>query len=144
MRRLAALALLLPGCATFTPLDPATLARIEPHLGQILLVGFDGTDGADNAELAALICDVRVGGLLLSGRNIADDEQVRRLTASIRARAAACDTNAPLVAMDAEGGRVMRLSSRAGYVATLSAQELAASNDLALTELEARRIGKML
>jgi beta-N-acetylhexosaminidase len=46
--------------------------------------------------------------------------------------------------MDAEGGRVMRLSPRAGYTPTPSAQELADTNDLALTELEARRIGRML
>jgi beta-N-acetylhexosaminidase len=38
----------------------------------------------------------------------------------------------------------MRLAPRAGYVPTPSARELAESNDLALTELEARRIGRML
>ncbi|MBM3222097.1 MAG: glycoside hydrolase family 3 protein [Candidatus Rokubacteria bacterium] len=143
MRRLVVLALLVAGCATLVPLDPATLARIEPHLGQLLLVGFDGTD-AENPELDALICEVRAGGLLLFGRNVVDAAQVRRLTASVRARAAACGAIAPLVAMDAEGGRVMRLSPRAGYAPTLSARDLAAANDLALTELEARRIGRML
>ncbi len=144
MRPLIALALLLAGCATLTPLDPATLARLEPALGQLLLVGFNGTAGADNPELDALVCDVRAGGLLLFARNVTDEAQVRALTAWIRARAAGCGALTPLVAMDAEGGRVMRLSPRAGYVATPSAQEMAESNDLALTELEARRIGRML
>jgi beta-N-acetylhexosaminidase len=144
MRRLVALALLVAGCATLTPLDPASLARLEPLLGQILLVGFDGVDGADNRELDALVCDVGAGGLLLFGRNVVDEPQVQRLTAWIRARAAACNAVIPLLAMDAEGGRVMRLAPRAGYVPTPSARELAESNDLALTELEARRIGRML
>jgi beta-N-acetylhexosaminidase len=143
-RRLVALALLVAGCATLTPLDPVTLARIEPALGELLLVGFNGTDGADNAELERLVCDVRAGGLLLFGRNVVDDAQVRRLTTWMRERAAACGAGTPLVAMDAEGGRVMRLAPRAGYVVTPSAQEMAESNDLALTELEARRIGRML
>jgi beta-N-acetylhexosaminidase len=144
MLRLLAVALLLAGCATFTPLDPATLARIEPHLGQLLLVGFAGVDGTDTPEPAALVCDVRAGGLLLFARNVVDAAQVRRLTEWIRERAAACDAGAPLIAMDAEGGRVMRLAPRAGYVDTPSARELAEHNDLALTELEARRIGRML
>ena len=144
MRRLVAVALLLAGCATFTPLDPTVLARLEPHLGQLLLVGFDGTDGAENPALDALVCETRVGGVLLFGRNVVDDAQVRRLTDSIRARARGCDAGLPLLAMDAEGGRVMRLSPRAGYAPTLSAQELADANDLALTELEARRVGRML
>jgi len=144
MLRLVALALLVAGCATLTPLDPATLARLEPLLGQLLLVGFDGTDGADNRELERLVCDVGAGGLLLFGRNVVDEPQVQRLTAGIRAHAAACGAGPPLIATDAEGGHVMRLAPRAGYVATPSAQELAESNDLALTELEARRIGRML
>ena len=42
MLRFVAFALLLAGCATLRPLDPATLARLEPLLGQLLLVGFDG------------------------------------------------------------------------------------------------------
>jgi beta-N-acetylhexosaminidase len=144
MRRLVVLALALAGCATLIPLEPATLARLEPHLGQLLLVGFDGTDGADNRELDRLVCETRAGGLLVFGRNVVDAAQVARLTASIRARAAACDAGAPLIAMDAEGGRVMRLAPRAGFVPTASARELAESSDLALTELEARRIGRML
>jgi len=144
MLRLVALALLVAGCATLTPLDPTTLARLEPLLGQLLLVGFDGADGADNRELDLLVCEARAGGLLLFGRNVVDPAQVARLTASIRARASGCDAGLPLIAMDAEGGRVMRLAPGAGYVETPSARALAETHDLALTELEARRIGRML
>jgi beta-N-acetylhexosaminidase len=144
MLRALALALLLAGCATLPPVDPDTLARLEREVGQLLLVGFDGTEGADNPALERLVCETRVGGVLLFGRNVVDDGQVRRLTEWIRERADACKADRPLLAMDAEGGRVMRLSPRAGYTPTPSAQELAESNDFALTELEARRIGRML
>ena len=144
MPRLVALALLIAGCATLTPPEPATLARLEPLLGQLLLVGFDGTDAADNAEIDRLVCEVGAGGLLLFGRNVVDAPQVQRLTRAIRARAEGCAAGPPMIAMDAEGGRVMRLAPSAGYVATSSARELAERNDLALTELEARRIGRML
>jgi beta-N-acetylhexosaminidase len=49
-----------------------------------------------------------------------------------------------LIATDAEGGQVMRLGPGAGYTPTLSHRDLGEDNDLALTELESRRIGRML
>ena len=143
-RALAVVALLLGGCMTLPSLDAATAARIDRELGQLLLVGFEGTDGEQSPALRELVCETRVGGVLLFGRNVVDARQGRALTGWIAERAIACDASSPLIAMDAEGGRVMRLSPRAGYTATPSAQALADQNDLALTELEARRIGRML
>src|SRR5688572_17268620 len=139
---LALAALALAACASAPPAD--VLARLEPRLGQLLLVGFRGTTLTDNAELDALLCGARTGGILLFARNIVDATQVAALTAASAARAAECGTAPLLVAVDAEGGRVMRLSPAAGYVATLSHKDLGDGNDLVLTELEARRIGAML
>jgi beta-N-acetylhexosaminidase len=73
-----------------------------------------------------------------------DAEQVGQLARWIAQRARACAGRPVLVAVDAEGGRVMRLGPAAGYTDTLSHRELGEGNDLALTELEARRIGGML
>ena len=60
------------------------------------------------------------------------------------ARAQACAGRPVLVAADAEGGKVMRLSPTAGYPPTPSHQELGEANDVTLTEVEARRIAAML
>jgi beta-N-acetylhexosaminidase len=117
---------------------------LSGDLGQLLLVGFRGTDADAGPDLDRLLCRVRAGGILLFGRNIVDAAQVARLTAHARERARLCGERRLLVAVDAEGGRVMRLGPAAGYTPTLSADELGASNDLALTELEALRIGRML
>jgi beta-N-acetylhexosaminidase len=87
---------------------------------------------------------VRAGGLILFGRNVVDATQVATLTRWITDRARTCTGRVPLIAMDAEGGRVMRLGTAAGYTATLSHRELGDSGDLALTELEAIRIGGRL
>lgn len=143
---LSALALvvtLLAGCRSMAP-DPSLLAALRPDLGQLLLVGFDGTEGPGNRELEQLLCEVRVGGVLIFGRNVVDPQQLRALTGWMRGRSHECTGRRLLVATDAEGGRVMRLDPGAGYTPTLSHQELGESNDLALTELEARRIGRML
>ncbi|HET7341872.1 MAG TPA: glycoside hydrolase family 3 N-terminal domain-containing protein [Methylomirabilota bacterium] len=135
--------MLVAGCRTLAPPAPARLAPLLPRLGDLLLVGFHGTAG-DDAALERLLCRTRAGGLLLFARNVVDAEQVARLTAALGARARECAGRAPLIAVDAEGGRVMRLGPAAGYGDTLSHQALGAENDLALTELEARRIGGRL
>jgi beta-N-acetylhexosaminidase len=144
-RALAALALIvLAGCRTLTPPDPARLSPLLPRLGDLLLVGFHGTAGESSADLERLVCDARVGGVLLFGRNLVDPAQVAALTRWVARRGHACAGRPPLVAADAEGGRVMRLGASAGYTPTLSHQQLGDANDLALTELEARRIGGRL
>jgi beta-N-acetylhexosaminidase len=138
----------LDGCAATG--DAASRAPLA--VGDLLLVGFRGTEVEGNEELRALICDVKVGGLLLferdaatrAPRNIAGAEQLARLTADAQALARRCAGRPLLVATDAEGGLVMRLSTRAGYAPTPSAQELGDSGDLAQTELDARRLGARL
>jgi beta-N-acetylhexosaminidase len=77
-------------------------------------------------------------------RNITSPEQLARLTGDLQALARRCAGRPLLIAADSEGGAVMRLSPRVGYSPTFSPQELGEMGDLAVTELEARRIGRML
>jgi beta-N-acetylhexosaminidase len=140
------LAILLAGsgCRTVVPPAPGRLDALLPRLGDLLLVGFHGTAGEGNTELERLLCETRAGGALLFGRNVTGDQQIEQLTGWITARARACAGRPVFVAVDAEGGRVMRLGATAGYTATLSHRDLGDTGDLALTELEALRIGRRL
>jgi beta-N-acetylhexosaminidase len=130
----------------------ASAAAKRLPLGDLLLVGFQGTTLEGNEELRALICDVQVGGLILferdtargGPRNIVDPEQLARLTADAQALAQRCAGRPLLIAVDAEGGSVMRLSLRAGYPPAPSAQDMGERDDLALTQEEARRLGARL
>jgi beta-N-acetylhexosaminidase len=131
------------GCALLRP-DPARLAPLIHDAGRLVLAGFHGTTVEGNAEIHHLLCETRVAGVVLFGRNIVDRAQVRRLTDGLQASARACGRGPVLVAVDAEGGPVMRLGPAAGYTPTLSAAELGDGGDFALTELEARRIGARL
>jgi beta-N-acetylhexosaminidase len=150
--RLGALvtALTLSGCALITPRpapDPAQL-----RIAELLLIGFNGTQVAGNEEVRRLVCDVKVGGVLLferfaaSGqpRNMLSPAQVTELTRDLQALAARCVGRPLFIAVDAEGGRVMRLSPRLGYPPTLPAKELGDRDDPAFTQAEARRMGEML
>ena len=129
------------GCRSVAP---ERFGELNPRLGELLLVGFHGTTLQDNAALDALVCETRVAGVILFARNIVDAAQTARLTRDLTARARACTGRPLLVAVDAEGGQVMRLGPAAGWTATLSHQDLGQAGDLAQTELEARRIGGML
>ena len=75
------------------------------HPGQLLFVGFPGYDVP--GDLAELVREGRVGGVILFKRNVRDPEQVRAVVAELHALA---PEGAPLVvALDQEGGRVQRL-----------------------------------
>lgn len=125
------------------PANPAAL-EAAARLSALLVVGFEGTQGFGNAELERLLCQTHVGGIVLFARNVTSPEQVRRLAHEARDITQACTGRPLLVAVDAEGGRVMRLGPAAGHEATLSHQELGERDDLALTEAEAGRIARML
>jgi beta-N-acetylhexosaminidase len=132
------------GCRSAVPPDPARFEGVAPRLGQLVLAGFRGTEADADDDLRRLICGVRVGGLVLFGRNVVEPAQVTRLTDRAREIARECGAPSLLIAVDAEGGQVMRLRPDAGYAPTLSARDLGASHDLTLAELEGLRIGRML
>ena len=144
--------LLAAGCALLAGSADAQPSRRPLRLADLLLVGFRGTEVDGSEEIRALVCDLKVGGLILferdvasrATRNIASAEQVAKLTTDLQALARRCAGRPLLIATDAEGGAVMRLSTRAGYLPTPSHQELGDGGDVALTELEARRLGGRL
>ncbi len=84
--------------------SPNKKMTIRDTVGQLLMVGFQGT------ELSPAFLDwlqeYRPGGVILFSRNLVDPEQVARLTNALQAHA----PNPPLlIAIDEEGGRVSRL-----------------------------------
>ena len=149
--RLVALGLLallgLDSCALTAAPRPPSLPVAE-----LLLVGFSGTEVAGNDEVRNLVCNVKVGGVILferdvatgTPRNLVSPEQVRRLTADLQGLATFCVDRPLFIAADNEGGRVTRLSPRLGFPPSPSAQELGESDDVDATQNEARRMGAVL
>src|SRR6266702_1588329 len=152
-RWLAALLLvvIVEGCAATAAIEGAPPKPPLP-VADLLLVGFRGSQVEGSEEIRTLVCDVKVGGLILferdavtsESRNIVSPEQVKQLTADLQALALECAGRPLLIAADNEGGLVMRLSTRVGYLATPAPQELGDQGDVAQTELEARRMGATL
>lgn len=77
---------------------------IRDTVGQLLMVGFEGTE--PSREFLDWLQEYRPGGVILFSRNLVDPEQVARLTNALQAHA----PNPPLlIAIDEEGGAVSRL-----------------------------------
>lgn len=143
---------LLTAIALLVPASPACAAPAEPTLrqmaGQMLLVGFRGTEIDDGHWISKAIAEDNLGGVILFDydvvlgkpqRNIVSPEQVKKLTTQLRSRA-----KTPLfVAVDMEGGRVQRLKPAYGYPEFPSAEKLGSYPQKRITQ-NARDMGDLL
>src|SRR5438094_6553418 len=91
-----------------TPDGPAPLT-LDMAVGQMMAASFGGT--AITAGLRHLILDEKVGAVLIFRDNFTDAAGLARLTAQLQALGREAGLPAPLlVAVDEEGGRVMRIT----------------------------------
>jgi len=96
---------------------------LEAKVGQMMMVGFGGT--VVDAPVEALVRGKQVGGVCMFKRNIADAEQVGRLNDAVRGLLA--DTIPPFIAVDQEGGNVIRIDE--GMLVLPGNMALAATRD---------------
>lgn len=132
------------------PPGPASEPTLERKVGQMLLVGFRGTELEPDHWVLRAIERYALGGVVLYSvdvptgerpRNISDPQQLRRLTARLHAAAG----ELPLfVAVDQEGGRVRRLGDAFSPASRPSAAQLGAANDEAATRAFSASIGQTL
>lgn len=94
---------------------------LEQKIGQMLMVGFHGTNAGKNTQICQDIRTYHVGAVILfdynpvnksKPKNIATKKQVSKLTKQLQA----CSYDGKLlIAVDQEGGRVQRLKSKYGF-----------------------------
>jgi len=99
---------------------------LEEKIGQMLVVGFHGTEAPPH--IIQWLKEGRIGGVILFARNITTPKQVHELTQSLHQAA----HHPILIAIDQEGGTVARL--REGYTESPGAMALGAADDPELTE----------
>lgn len=79
----------------------------EEKAGQLLMAGIQHT--TLDAEAAGQIADCHIGNIILFDRNMESQQQVRQLTAALRKQIAGQSHIAPFIALDQEGGQVLRM-----------------------------------
>jgi beta-N-acetylhexosaminidase len=110
----------------------------EEKVGQLFIIGFDGTEMDD--DLRALVQDTGVGGVILFARNIASPEQVAQLVHDLQTAAHEGGHPALFIAIDQEGGRVARLTEKTGFTEFPGAMAIAATGEVE----NARRVGSAM
>ncbi len=105
---IASCSLAAAGCGRSGPGGDTNSMTVEHKVGQLLLVGFEGT--SMTPQLEDLLETVHPGGVILFSRNVSDAGQLGSLIRSLQ-EVAMADSGQPLfVAVDQEGGQVRRLS----------------------------------
>jgi beta-N-acetylhexosaminidase len=122
---------------------------LDLWIGQMLMVGFRGTELNEGDPFLEAVRKLQLGGVILFDydvpsrspvRNIVSYAQMSRLTAQLQAAA-----RTPLfIAIDQEGGRVARLKEKHGFPPTLSAAELGRRDEESLTRSSAWETADLL
>ncbi len=109
---------------------------IEEKVGQLMMVGFEGTTLP--SHIKSWLQTGRIGGVYLFARNVESPQQVKQLVDDCHAAA----KYPILVGIDQEGGIVARL--REGFTESPGAMALGASGDTELAEEVAYMMGQEL
>src|SRR5919112_869673 len=109
---------------------------LEQQIGQFLFIGLPGTEF--DAEARALVEEIKPGGVIIFGRNVAGPEQLRTLLDSVREIV----HTPPLVGIDQEGGLVDRL--RRIFTPMPAARTIRQHGDLAAARALGRITGEVL
>jgi beta-N-acetylhexosaminidase len=118
------------------PFDKFYSLPLEQQIGQFFFIGLPGTELDEEAR--ALIEEIKPGGIILFGRNIESNAQVRKLLDGARAMI----PTAPLCGIDQEGGLVDRL--REIFPAMPSARAIRQHGDLSGARSLGRITGEVL
>ncbi|MGE4299405.1 MAG: glycoside hydrolase family 3 protein [Desulfovibrionaceae bacterium] len=137
----------VPGALPQSSAATLPAPSLDAMLGQMVMAGFRGLTVADSDPIAQDIAAGRVGGVILfdrdltrpGPRNVANPAQVAALVASLQRRAAI----ALFVAVDQEGGRVMRLGPKNGFPPLPAARTLGQGSP-AVTEAMGAATGRVL
>ncbi len=138
--------LLVPAQGDLNRKDNDQLSQL---IGQMLMVGFRGLEVDEDSPIIQDIQKGRVGGVIIFDydlalkspiRNVQSPEQLKRLIKDLQG--ATEDTL--LVAVDQEGGKVVRLKERYGFPPSQSQAWLGDQNDRALTAEYALRTASTL
>jgi beta-N-acetylhexosaminidase len=112
---------------------------LEEKIGQMILTGFHGKHVDENSLIVKDILVHHLGNLWITDkddlinsnvRNIESPQQLKKLTTDLQN----FSKNKLFIAIDAEGGKVIRLKEEYGFPKTLSAKFLGDKNDLSLTK----------
>lgn len=121
-------------------IDAKSVANADQLYGQLVMIGFTGSAASHKGVNEALLQVEQgyAGGLVFFGRNIISAKQVRTLTGLFSKSAGGM---APFLAVDEEGGKVERLTSRNGFTNQPTAKSIASRGPKSARKIYIRMAG---
>ncbi len=123
---------------------------LEEKIGEMILVGFRGTEANENSEIYNLIKNHHVGGVVLYNwdvpskdsiqRNVSSKEQIIKLNQQLQN----ISPNRLIISIDEEGGLISRLKEKNGFQSHLSHLEIGNLNNPDSTRLWAKEMASEL
>ena len=149
MYRFTIFALLISSfaCSSETTKDLPVTKYTNQQLGQLLIVGFRGSEIDANSKIVKDIKEFNLAGVVLFdydiesgdfGRNIINPNQLLKLSSAL----VAYSQTPPIIAIDQEGGKVSRLKSHYGFPNTKTAAYLGEIDSEDSTRFYARKIAQ--
>lgn len=123
---------------------------LEYKIGQMVMVGFRGTQLQEIDPIYKMVADYKIGGVVLYSRDLPSKETVLRNVSSpsqlqkLNTDLQAIDTTKLLIGIDEEGGFVTRLSVDDGFEYHKSHQAIGAVGNLDSTRLWAKNMSSEL
>lgn len=108
-------------------MNSSPFESLKQHIGQLVMVGFDGF--VPNPQIAGLIREQRIGGVILFRRNIESPAQVAALCRALQEINAEVSAIPLLIAIDQEGGMVMRIEAGVTPLPSAMAYAKASQNE---------------
>lgn len=123
--------------------------ELKEKIGQMILIGFRGSEVLKDSEIYKIIKDVKIGGVMLFdydislakyNRNIINPSQTKKLIFDLQKY-----SFSPLfIAVDVEGGNVNRLKQSYGFFPIMSAEKMAEDKTQETSKNESEKIAKEL
>ncbi len=129
LKALIVLTIFIIGCSAKPVEETYQTSFTDQELGQLLVIGFRGTEINSESSIVQDIKNYNIGGVVLFdydvesksyGRNIESDDQLLKLASAL----VAYSSTPPIISIDQEGGQVARLKPSMGFPKTVSAQYL--------------------
>ncbi|MFH1175506.1 MAG: glycoside hydrolase family 3 N-terminal domain-containing protein [bacterium] len=123
--------------------------KLKEEIGQMIMIGFRGTEAPENSDIYKIIKDVKIGGAAFSDydvpsnsfpRNIISPDQTKKLISDLQKYSA----DNLFIAIDAEGGNINRLKKQYGFLPILSPEEMGQDKTLATVEKESAKLAEEL
>lgn len=119
--------------------------QLKDQIGQMIMIGFRGTEATEESDITKIIKEVKVGAIILSDYDVSSKSRPRNIENFIQTKQLISglqrySTTPLFVAVDVEGGNVNRLKSSYGFLEIVSPEKMGKDKTLETVKKESTKI----